>query len=85
MTTEQVEDRQMLVEQSPLSLFYKLHTNSTDTFIVTKCVATFIVTKCVATEKRCYAHTSRLYASGLVVIHDIINYMYVHTLVLWMQ
>ena len=73
----------MLAEQSPLSLYFKLHTDSTDTFIVTKCVATFIVAKCVATEKRCYAHTSRLYASGLVVIHDIINY--VHTLVLWMQ
>ena len=37
----------------------KLHTDSTDTFIVTQCVAT---------EQRCYAHgTSRLYASGLVV------------------
>ena len=36
-----------------------LHTDSTDTFIVTQCVAT---------EQRCYAHgTSRLYASGLVV------------------
>ena len=37
----------------------KLHTDSTDTFIVTQCVAT---------EQCCSAHgTSRLYASGLVV------------------
>ena len=47
--------------ESPVA---KLHiTDSTDTFIVTQCVAT---------EQRCYAHgTSRLYASGLVVRHSV--------------